>query len=161
MSNNLGSTFMNGHKLAINKHFIFTWTKRSQKKRTRLFDYYFGIIDSTGTAFYKAKRKMCEWVQNIVERNLTVGCQYHRFTRKTFSLVHNRTTIDKEFELCVIHFEVVPRARLELACLSTLVPKTSASTNFATSALTQSCTVPKRIADQLRTKNLPNPANIV
>ncbi|GEM_PF-2529473 len=30
---------------------------------------------------------------------------------------------------------LVPRARLELACLSTLVPKTSAYTNFATSAL--------------------------
>ena len=30
--------------------------------------------------------------------------------------------------------KMVPRARLELACLSTLVPKTSASTNFATSA---------------------------
>ena len=46
---------------------------------------------------------------------------------------------------------VVPRARLELARLSTLDPKSSASANFATSAMPEPHTVPdgRRISSEL------------
>ena len=46
------------------------------------------------------------------------------------------------------NYKMVPRARLELARLSTLDPKSSASANFATSAHRQ-------------IKNLPNPEAVV
>ena len=74
-----GSTFVLSHEMAVYKYTIFTRTKRSEKERASLFDDDFRIVNAAGVGFLEAKRKMSEWIQNLIKRNLTIRREDLRF----------------------------------------------------------------------------------
>ena len=127
-----------GNDLSINENPVLAGAKRGEKQWKHLFHNDLGTIDYTFRGLDKFYWKMSEGIEDAVEGDFALVSDDHCSPGKLVALQADRLSLDCEIDSHQIIDELkrlVPRARLELACLSTLVPKTSASTNFATSAL--------------------------